>query len=129
MGWPPPILSNQKNVEASPRKFDDNTFFPIMSAVHTVINNHVIPDNDEAEHIPHDWCECKPFSRLSNNGIMWVHPAFDMRHILYQAEVIRKITSLRLWSEEDQREPKRLLQVYPLPDSDTHLEWPQPANK
>lgn len=64
---------------------------------------HYIPPNDEGEHFTDDMvrrCPCSPEIRTdAYNNVVCVHRAYDMRHLIQQAEDIRIFTSIKLWEE------------------------------
>jgi hypothetical protein len=64
---------------------------------------HYVPPNDEAEHFTDDMirrCPCEPEIRTdAYNNVVCLHRAYDMRHLIQQAEDIRIHTSIKLWEE------------------------------
>jgi hypothetical protein len=60
--------------------------------------DHLLPQTEEGDHTPHDFCPCHPVCRYINGGYFWVHNVSDEVSLWEQAEEIRQIVSVDLWN-------------------------------
>jgi hypothetical protein len=80
------------------------------------VARHAIPENDEQEHQPADWCECQPTPMVDQQGgIVWIHSPYDCRDLIDQAEKINAVIGIELWTQYEKDHPKALLAVKPFP--------------
>ena len=67
---------------------------------------HVYPPNDEQSHVLNDMvrCPCRPrLVQDAYGNVTCFHTPFDMRHLVSQAEEIRKFESVKMWEEWNKR--------------------------
>lgn len=60
---------------------------------------HLVPQDEQDDHCPFDFCPCKPVYRYVNGVYLWIHKVSDERDLWEQAECIRQITSIGLWHQ------------------------------